>query len=355
MRLTSILSEAWRDTISGTSRGALWCLIVIAVLGSTLLLDVMASADILRQQQEYRDRAGDIHVVHAAGAVNATRCVALGAVEGIDGAIAVRDPATSLPSAALPQQVIPLWEFTGPADQVLTVTATGTSGLLLSEQLSETLGTTTGTVPLVGADPALVRGIFTWPDDGRIPLYSGTAFFDVPPVGHFDQCWVRIWPVTAALDPLLLSVADSGSDEPPTLGRLNDRVGEGSRTTDLLAARSTAAFRFALPAAFFALGFVAIRIRRVEIAGNLQAGAARSTLALQHLLEIIGWLIPAITLTLASIWLVTRLLVSTGDVIALVTDTALTTLACAGSILVGAAAATVTVRRGSLYRYVKDR
>lgn len=356
MRAREILGEAWRDTATGTSRAAVWCLIWILILGSAVALDTSTTAGILREQREFRERAADVHVVQAQGGIDARRCVALSSVAGVDGAIAVRGPAAERIVAVFPNRAIPSYEYAGDVTTVLRVTPVGDVGLLASEQLADALGSAASTaVDLRDGGRAPVLGTFAWPDDGRVSTYSGTVLEPVPVTGRFDQCWVRAWPIDTRITPLLLSVAEPGEDQPPAMGRLNERLGEGALTSELLARRATLGVRFAAIALCAALGFVAVRGRRVEIASNRQAGAPLPVLTVQQLLEAALWVLPAAIFVVTGSWLFTRSLVPGQDVPALVIDALLTTVAAVGVTLLSAATATVSVRRRSLYRYVKDR
>ncbi|MEK8229307.1 hypothetical protein NKG05_30525 [Oerskovia sp. M15] len=105
------------------------------------------------------------------------------------------------------------------------------------------------------------------------------------------------------------------------------------------------------------LGFVAIRLRRLELAAALHARVPRAALTWQVLLETAAWAGAGIVVTVPALWWLAG---AGGD--GLTTDQVSTwiigmrtVLAGAGAVLVGAVAGALTTREKHLFKYFKER
>ena len=100
--------------------------------------------------------------------------------------------------AALPDTTTPLYQITpGLAKLLDTKQDPNTTGLIASQQVAETLGTSTGgTIGLADGRTARVKGIYQYPDDGRTPGYAYALMEETPATGTFDACWAKTWPQT---------------------------------------------------------------------------------------------------------------------------------------------------------------
>ncbi|MDR2322187.1 MAG: hypothetical protein LBE60_11135 [Microbacterium sp.] len=356
MRLLEILREAHRNTATGMSRAIIWLLCWTVAVAAPVLLDTATVASVLAAQEDFRNAGGDVTIVSAPGHVTADGCLGLNTVDGIEGAIALRKTTTKAPLAALPNTAPPLIEYAGDLAHVLPVSLSG-SGIALDASIAKELGAEAGS-SLAGTDGAStiqVAGVFDWPDDGRVATLSGAALAPVPATGSFDECWVRAWPPDTDLQPILLLATDGDSSSETRTGPLNDSLGVGHSTAELLTKRTTAMSPWTAPLLALIIGILTIWLRRIEFAGNLHAGAQRAELTLQVLLETASWVLPAYGLVIVGEYLLVQQIVAPGDALAVFLDSLAPISAAAAATLIGSAISIAAIRRSSLYRYVKDR
>ena len=152
-----------------------------------------------------------------------------------------------------------------------------------------------------------IAGTFPYPEDGRRPLLGYSVVETVPDAGTFDQCWVEVWPESPRVQSIAGSAvvvdADAGQG-PPTVGQLNSSLG---RTFDGEASyrnRATAFLPGALVLVGVSLGFLAVRMRRLELAAARLIGIRPSDQGVMLLMESGAWIAAAsiisLVLTLAA-------------------------------------------------------
>lgn len=356
MRASALVSEALRNLRTGSTRALLLCALAFGLTAGPCLLDLIAVTTILDEQRSFRQAGAAVQIVEAAGSIAPEQCLAFATVPGVVGALALRMGPSSFRAASLPRTQPALVEVTGDVSTMLHVDSLEFDGVLLSEQLADTLSAEPGSeVPLLGSPAEVpVRGIFLWPDDGRLPTLSGAAVVEVPPAGAFDECWVEIWPVDDMLGASILSAVAQG-EASPIRAQLNARLGEGHSTVALLDARITAFARYFAITAAGLLGFASTWMRRVEIASNLHAGATRSAVTLQTLLETTAWGTVHVIAVWACLLAAARALAYPADASAVFVSQAMTAGAASLAILLGALVGASSVRRSALFRYAKDR
>ena len=360
MRARSVASEAARNLATGTSRAAGLALAFAAVVGTLAFADVRAAVDVLRGAAEYRASASSVQVLEVSEGIDGARCHALNQATGVVAAGALRhgDPVRAL---AMPSAQLTVWEATPGLVDVLSHIGTAPDaagaaapGLWYSRDLADTLGARPGRDIVTATGTAATAGVFSWPDDGRARTLGYAALAPVAPSGVFDQCWVQVWPAdadTAALVSLALVPAKA---DQATLGRLNTVHGAAYDTEHLLARRPTVLAPAAAILIGLVLGYLAVRLRRLEIAAALHARVRKPHLAWQQTLEATAWVAAGVAIAAAVVAHAAR--ADNPDPIAWAFLLgARTLLAGAAAVVLGTLAGVATTRERHLFRYFKNR
>ncbi|MFV0407790.1 MAG: hypothetical protein ACK5LN_13385 [Propioniciclava sp.] len=356
MRIRSILSEAWRNTISGTSRALLLTLILGVVAGALAWLDLSTARGLVERAQEFQKSGASIAVVEAPGRIDGVACESLNQIPTVRAAGAIR-VADRLTLPVLPDQQLPTHDVTTGFPEILGITVQG-SGVVLPETLAETLGASVGEPLQLGSATTTVAGIYAYPDDGRKAGYSYTALAPVPSSGsNFDECWVDAWPPTSQLRGLLSATAitvDPTKDEPTTIGQLNTRLGATFDGPGQFRSRITVWAPVAALLAGIAVGYGSIRTRRLELSAAQHAGVSGSAQLLQLLLESMVWAIAAGILTIPVLVLAANGL-AWADARPLAALGALSPLGAVLGSLAGTALGAARIRERDLFKHFKDR
>lgn len=362
MRARSVVSEAARNLATGTTRAAGLALVFAAVVGALAVADVRAAVDVLRGAAQYRASGSAVQVVTVAEGVDGARCHALSQATGVVAAGALRqgDPVRAL---AMPSARLTVWEATPGVVDVLgqvgaepwaTDAGPVGPGLWFSRDLAETLGARPGREVATSAGTAVTAGVFSWPDDGRARTLGYAALAPVAPTGVFDQCWIQVWPADADAAALLNLALDPAKAGDATVSRLNGAHGSAYDTEALLARRPTALAPVAAVVTGLALGYLAVRTRRLELASALHARVPTPHLAWQHALEVLAWVAAGAAVAAAAV-----AFAATGGN----PDPAgwafllgaRTLLAGGAAVLLGALIGVATTRERHLFRYFKNR
>lgn len=358
MRAASVVSEAWRNITTGTTRAPLFAAVLVVVVGSLAAVDVRAVVAVIEGAREYRDAGASVQILEAAGQVDGARCEALAGVDGVHAAGALRT-GEPLRALNLPSSELTGLEATPGLLGALDRGRVAGAGLWLSADLAETLGAVPGDSIATSTGPARVGAVYPYPDDGRDRQLGYAAVAPVPATGLFDACWVEIWPVNPETATLLRTsvVADPSTGAQPTQKQLNGRLGATYDASAEFSGRLTKPAPIAAAALGLALGFAAIRLRRLELAAALHARVPRAALTWQVLLETAAWAGAGIVVTVPALWW----LAAAGGV-GLPADQVSTwiigirtVLAGAGAVLVGAVFGALTTREKHLFKYFKER
>lgn len=359
MRLRSVLSESLRNLASGTTRAALFALVLVGLVGALALADVLATVDVLQQAERYRSSGSAVHVLEVAGGVDGTRCAALAGASGVVAAGAIRQ-ADTVRALALPATRLTTWEVTpGLVDLLPHVDAHVSAdddvpGVWYSRDLAETLGAVPGREIATADGPVATAGVFAWPDDGRARTLGYSALAPVAATGVFDQCWVHVWPIDPDAATLVYIAADPTKTELVTVTRLNSSLGSHFDTRAMLERRPTRYAPWAAVVVGLALGLAAVRLRRLEIAAVLHARVRKAHVAWQMMLETLAWVAAGAAIMAAGIAVAARL-DNPGPGMFTVLVGARTIVAGSAAVLLGALLATLLTRERHLFRYSKDR
>ncbi|WP_144875575.1 hypothetical protein [Microbacterium sp. 1.5R] len=355
MRAHALLREIFRNLTSGTSR--LGALFLISALALTLavLSDVLTISRTVDDAIEYRASGAAVVTLALPGRINGASCDALSEAPNVLAAGAMR-PDGKVSAATLPGAPLDLYTTTPAFARVLGAEDVG-AGVYVSTEVAANLGSTA--VPLTAGAPTPVRGTYPYPPDGR---RAGFGWAVLSPTsagdGAFDECWVLSWPQRSDLRQLLLTAVTPGTggaaSQQPIVSQLNTKHGLAFAGSSEYQSRITRYAPYLAALVGLVLSAMAIRFRRIEIASNLHAGAARGTLYLQHLIESAAWSLPAV----ATAWIVgfvVATLTAPTELSSLALRSAEIALSFSVGTLAGTAFSFLMVRESRLGHYVKGR
>lgn len=357
MRPAAIWREAWRDVLSGTSRTVTFASllgVVVLGLGSA---DVMTVRALTADAARYQASGASIITFEAPGRIDPGACTALASVSGVRAAGAVRTGTDSLTPSALPSSTIPVIEVTSGLAEVLRAQVGGT-GVVLSEQAASALALAPGDELLTSETTTPVAGVYAYPQDGRRAGLGFAALVPTTDGAAFDECWVDIWP-TSPQTPILLQTVLLPSDgteasEGPVLAQLNSTLGTTFDGGARLDARITRFASWVVLGLGAGSGYLAVRLRRTQLASALHAGTARHDLGTVVALETLSWTLPVALLAAVAIVVAAALGADhdAGHTVVLGSR-----VAVAGVVgpLVGTALGCAQTRERHLFRYFKDR
>lgn len=141
----ALLSEAWRDCLSGTARVGILTVLATALVGGIICADAFSLRSVSVEAASFRVHLGSVRVLQAQGGIDGAACEALSRIPGVRAG-AVRSVESSLSPLALPASSLPLYEVTPGIASLLGTTTADPTGILLPEQVAEDLGTPHGTL-----------------------------------------------------------------------------------------------------------------------------------------------------------------------------------------------------------------
>jgi hypothetical protein len=290
MRPRSILSEAYRNLVTGTTRALLLAVSLATISAGLAIADARSIIAMQQRAAEFVSSGSSVRVLVAQQTTDAAACERLSGVSGIRSAGALRetDPVVLRAMIANPIQA---YAVTPGLIEVLGGNAAAPAGVWIPGQLAETLGVRPGQEMATTGGTLTVAGIYDYPDDGRDSRLNYAALLPQPATGTFDECWADIWPFSERRDDLLYTAlaVDTDSSDPVDIGQLNTSLGTRYDGVGEFAGRPT---RYAPHGCFLAglvLGFAALRMRRLEIAGALHLAESRRALLATHSIETAAW------------------------------------------------------------------
>ncbi|GAB3277924.1 hypothetical protein GCM10027589_03850 [Actinocorallia lasiicapitis] len=357
MRIRAIVSEAWRNTLAGTSGAVLFGLALAFVVGALACTDARSVIDLQKRADAFAASGASVQALVAKKQTDAVYCEALSRIAGIRASGALR-PADPVVLRAMVANAIPAYAVTPGFVALLASGDSARPGVWLPEQLAATLKVKAGGQLVTTAGTLTVAGTYRYPDDGRDSRLAYAVLLPQPVTGTFDECWADVWPSSPSAEGLLYAaVKVDGSDEsgePVNQGQLNPSLGTAFDGAAEFAARPS---RLALPACAivgFVLGFGAVRRRRLELAGALHIGMPKHAILAMTLLETAVWAVAGAFLGGCALVFATSL-GNPADALDLFLIDLRGPLAAVFTAVAGAAAAATTVREKHLFRYFKDR
>ncbi|WP_295118258.1 hypothetical protein [uncultured Leifsonia sp.] len=357
MKLSTLLRETIRNTVTGTSRFVLNTILLGAVVTALALVDQMSITRLLAEAEAFRSSGAATEVLVAEDRVDGPACEALADAPGVAHAGAVKASASRVTVAALPEAPVPLYEVSPGFAAILTGADVSSRGVLIPDDLAQSLGASAGAQVTTDSGPMTIASVYGYPSDGRRPGFGYAILSPTQASRTFDECWVTAWPQVPNLRSLLLTAvltADKASSTKPSVIQLNSSLG-GS--FDGFASFRERLTRAATPSSFvvaIGLGFVSVRMRRLELTSALHAGVAKSDLLALNLLEASAWAGAAGALAVgvvsAAAWAGSH-----GDQSAVFESTVGVPLAGVAGALLGVVIASSSISERRLLRYFKDR
>lgn len=290
MRADVILREAWRNVRSGASRAG-WLSVALVVAISLLsCAELMSVSALDKRARDYRSAGASVRILKVEAGVEPEQCEALTRSGGVLSAGAIR-PVAPIGITSLPGVATPAFEMTPGFQEVLGLDRDLNSGVLLSEPLARRWNIRPGDSLETDRGSVAVAAVFPYPeDDGRDSRLANAVLLPSLPTGLFDECWVDVWPSTAAFDSLIRSVRSNGPGEAtaPVI-TLNATLGSVFAGADEYQNRLTRYSPAASLLLGFIIGFVGGTRRRLEFASSLHAGMTNRDLTLIALVETSMW------------------------------------------------------------------
>lgn len=366
MKNSALLREIWRDIRSGTAWTVIFSFLSSIILMGLAVADLTFLSRLNNQATYLRNSMASVTVLEAPGHINPNACLALTRYEGVKSVVAIRSAQSPLTPSALPSTPIRTFEATGDIPSMLRMstsrlapsqTLPDRSGVYLVEGVADTLGQKPGDSLELTTASTKVIGVFPWKeDDGRRPGFAYSLFAPVPPSGAFDECWVDIWPMTPAFEPLIRSTASANhkTNENPKLYPFNSSFGTSFDGNALFHNRLSAWAPWGVVVAGVALGWVSVWRRRLEISSDIHAGVAKRDLFAKLGAESAAWIFSSIILSLPLMtWIIVRN--PFADQASMWKLAGIYATLAAVSSFIGAAIATATVREKQLLRFFKQR
>lgn len=361
MRISTLLREAGLNIVTGTTRAALFCLALTAVIVFSGGAEIIAVADLDHRATEFRERGGSTLVYRLKAGINAWSCDRLGSIPGVSAAGAVRQRGAGEVASALPDQVIPAYDVSAAFGGFRALGGVaGRDGVLIAEDLATTLGIATGeSLSLTTGSPS-VGGVFGYPADGRISGYGYAVLIPADSSQPYDECWVEAWPVTDALlgviPTVLVPGAASGAPtgQGPQLKQLNASLGTRFDGEHAFDTRITRGAPVVVAVVASVLGCLSVLRRRLELAAARHAGVSASDQRFLVVAESFVWAGAAVLVTvpmLATLALVEQ----TGAPESLLSVGLWPVAVGVPAVLLGALSATLVVREKQLFAYFKSR
>lgn len=296
MKLASIIYEAKQNLKSGTTRAILLSLLFTVIISGFALADLKQIQSISQDATKYQEAGGSISVLKAPGRIDATACEALNQVSGIRAAGALRNENDRLTLSALPGAPVPTATVTTNFPKLLGAKTGDSGGPIFSDQVVTAMNFKAGDTVSTTQGQTTVGGTYTYPSDGRTPGYGYMALIPSGDTEAYDECWADIWPQDRAVQQLLFTAVLPAenpelSENNPTLGQLNGSLGTKFDGVAKFENRITKYTPYACGVFGFALGFMALRTRRLQLASDLHAGVSRGALSLSISIETVTWLI----------------------------------------------------------------
>lgn len=416
MRPRVLLQEIITDVIDGTARTLTWMLLCAAIVLPLALSDLLTVHGQVRHAYTLHNAGAAVYVLSAPGAVDGRLCEALAHSPGSAGTAsggAIRK-VRAAQLDALPGTTLPLYEATSGLASLLAqsgrVAAASTdltsadhvrvnqssaqsvggdddetpgmnampsgglgAGVLLGEEAAQTLLTPSQSARLASAslpdpgssEPASVSingsqvsviGSYPWPNDGRQAGYSYAAIAPVPAQGMFDECWISAWPARTDLPVTIRSALSPAapSTTEAQVSQLNYRLGQADNLASVFSQRITRFNSALLALGTFIVGWLSVRLRRLELASDLNVGVSRLDLSIKVLSHTLMAVLPATTAVLV-VGIALAWPVAAGDrqalILMAVTDTGIA-LACSA---LGSICGALLVKESALMHYSRDR
>ena len=359
MRLSALIHEAARNITSGTTRLTIFGCALALVVGGLTLVDALTIAQQVSLADKFRQAGGATMIITAQSGIDGNACEDLTETLGVNAAGALRESPQRITVSTLPDAPLPLYEITPGFLTVISVPVPSSAGLFLSSDIAKSLAVDPGESIETDSGKTQVAATFPYPADGRRPGLGYAALSTADSHKPFDECWATAWPQITNLRALLLTTvaphpdADQGAER-PRVSQLNGSLGESPSGDEAFLDRTTRGAAPLTGLIALLLGYVAIRLRRLQLASALHSGVKRLDLLTMQLVEACVWSVPAVLVGLSAAATATQL-VPDGDQHALFLSVLSGSLAGFVGAIIGTAVGTITTSEKHVFRYFKDR
>lgn len=357
VRLSALVREAIRNITSGTTRFALFGVVLSALTAGLILADFFVVVQQLDSAKAFRASGASTVTLAAKGQIDGTACHELSRISGVRAAGAVRQSSQKITPTLLSMAPLPEFEVTERFPSILSAAPEQGAGLILSREVATALGAGPGDVLNTAEGSFPVKATYDYPADGRRPGFGYAALSVAHDRRPFDECWVDAWPQITNLRALMFLTLEPGESDPdnrPTISQLNSSQGETFRGHELFSSRVT---RGAMPLAFalsVAVGFVSTRMRRLQLASALHAGVLKRDLVFLVTIETAAWALSATVIGLGMAAVSARLVPQSDSEALLAGQIPIALIGLFGAVT-GALAAGLLAREKHLFRYFKGR
>lgn len=162
MRMSSIISEALRNLLSGTTRAGLLALAAGLAALALAVVDIATVAALQRQADTFHRSGASVQVLLAEGMVDPVSCDRLGQVPGVHGAGALRQRA-SITLSAVERNPIPAFDVTPGLRRLLAIPDAAGTGVWVSRDLAHTLGVSPSSSLATASGLMAIAGSMTGP------------------------------------------------------------------------------------------------------------------------------------------------------------------------------------------------
>lgn len=370
MKPNAILSEAWRNIATGTTR-ALACAVVLTLIAAgTAILDLTGILSLQHESRQWATSAADIHIISGSKQIDPTTCTNLTRTTGttangttthpIQAAGALKNSG-EITLIAMPAAPLDEWQATPGLADVLGIGATQQTrpGVWISSQLASTLHTREGDDLPTDQGVMHISAVFPWTDDSRDQRLAYAIITPTPIDSgqQWDECWATINPANPDAEDLLNTTATAipGAAPATQTKQANTMLGTNPDLDTRYRQRTTRIMLVITPIAAFAIALTAARARHIEIADDLHMGIPRQGILATNALETLAWTLPAVLAATAITYTTARW--ASGHANAL-TLTTIQLPALATAIItaqLGTIAAISTIHDSQLFAFFKNR
>ncbi len=295
--LAAVVSEAWRNVCTGTTRALTFSIALAATLGVLVWIDVSETAVLSAEMHTYVAAGSSTYTLVSDANIDGAACERLVSSGYVDAAGALRGGG-DVRLHILPSNAVNVYEATPGLMRLIAPDRwhPDAAGAYLSPALAKAVAPVLSNPQERPRSPLLVApvsalGTYPWPDDGRPAQLQYAVLGTARPTGAFDQCWVRsVDPIvdsTFLLRSALLHTPTDPADA--QVSQLNPRLGEAPTAASDFASRPT---RLSWLVGLFAgalLAAVSAWLRRLELACSRELGVPTTSQLAGTLLETLVW------------------------------------------------------------------
>jgi hypothetical protein len=356
MRISDIAGEAIRNIRSGSGRAGTIALILVLASTALLAVDAAAIGALQARAEQVRSQAGAIRVLVADQAIDPTACSSLDELESITDAGPIWQ-LDSIQLLALPRVEVPVFELSPGVAPVVGFPSIRPGGVYIPESLAERWYAGEGSRLDTSHGPVVIDGVYRYSeDDGRDPRLANAIVVIGDASEQASECWYSVWPPSNAADQYAYgSITTSGpEDSAPQIAPLNPAVGQRFDFTREYTTRVTALAAAGVVALFGVLAFSFTARRRMEVAGNLHAGARRRDILAGIAMETVIWALGTAVTTFVFTRLAARFLLREA-LAGYETSLIITLVIATGAAVIGAAIPAILTREDRLFVLFKSR